>query len=105
MQKNVKIIFVCSNFLLFELFCLFEIIFVCSNFLSVRTFCLFVTTILSVRNYFCLFELFATNYSTKKFGPTKIIKRGNDFLSDNFCMQKLIFQTESMSQCQIKTET
>ena len=42
--------------------------------------------------------------SSKKFGQTKIIKKSKLPFSDNFCMQKLNFQTESMSQCHLKIQ-
>ena len=49
---------------------------------------------------------FGINYriSSKKFGQTNRIKKSKWPFSDNFYMQKLIFQTESMSQCHLKIQ-
>ena len=55
-------------------------------------------------NYFCLSELFATLYSSKKFGQTKLIKKSNLPILEKRCMQDLIFQSDFVSQgCMKKT--
>ena len=78
-----------------------------SNRPNFNHFCMQIWVFLvTLRHEFSLFpgEFWKWDFSiiiSKKFGQTKIIEKSKCLFSDNFCMQKLIFQTKNMSQCRL----